>query len=204
MGQYIPHHQGGMQAALKSIIAVRGLASMRPGDVYLTNDAYAGGTHTPDFNLFMPIFVDGEIALFCGATAHQIDVGGMVLGAYCVGATSVYQEGIRFPQIKAGENGEFFDDFMRTFQINVRMPRQQRGDLSAMLAALKVGVKNVPVVIAQHGRAQFGRIMDDILDMSERRARAEIEQIFRTAPIATRIGSTMTASTIASTRSKLR
>lgn len=177
MGQYIPHHQGGMQAALKSIIAVRGLASMRPGDVYLTNDAYAGGTHTPDFNLFMPIFVDGEIALFCGATAHQIDVGGMVLGAYCVGATSVYQEGIRFPQIKAGENGEFFDDFMRTFQINVRMPRQQRGDLSAMLAALKVGVKNVPVVIAQHGRAQFGRIMDDILDMSERRVRAEIEKI---------------------------
>jgi N-methylhydantoinase B len=177
MGQYIPHHQGGMQAALKSIIAVRGLASMRPGDVYLTNDAYAGGTHTPDFNLFMPIFFDGEIVLFCGATAHQIDVGGMVLGAYCVGATSVYQEGIRFPQIKAGENGEFFDDFMRTFQINVRMPRQQRGDLSAMLAALKVGVKNVPTVIAQHGRAQFGRIMDDILDMSERRARAEIEKI---------------------------
>ena len=98
---------------------------MRSGDIYLTNDAYAGGTHTPDFNMFMPIFVDGDIALFCGATAHQIDIGGMVLGAYCVGATSVFQEGIRFPQIKAGENGEF-STISAYFPYNVRMPRQQR------------------------------------------------------------------------------
>jgi N-methylhydantoinase B/oxoprolinase/acetone carboxylase alpha subunit len=177
MGQYIPHHQGGMQAALKSIIEVKGYDGMRPGDIFLTNDAYRGGTHTADFNLFMPIFVEGELIMFCGATAHQIDIGGMVLGAYCVGATSVYQEGIRFPQIKAGEQGEFFDDFMRTFQINVRMPKQQRGDLKAMLAALKVGAKNVPGVIIQHGTAQFGRIVADILDMSERRARVEIDRI---------------------------
>lgn len=177
MGQYIPHHQGGMQAALKSIIEVKGVERMRPGDIYLTNDAYRGGTHTPDINMFMPIFVGDQLAMFCGATAHQIDIGGMVLGAYCVGATSVYQEGIRFPQIKAGENGEFFDDFMRTFQCNVRMPRQQKGDLSAMLAALKVGTKSVPRVIEEHGLAQFRRITDDILDMSERRARAEIDRI---------------------------
>ncbi len=177
MGQYIPHHQGGMQAALKSIIEVKGLAGMRPGDIYLTNDAYRGGTHTPDINMFMPIFVGDELVMFCGATAHQIDIGGMVLGAYCVGATSVYQEGIRFPQIKAGEKGEFFDDFMRIFQCNVRMPRQQRGDLSAMLAALKVAAKTVPGVVEQQGLASFRDITDDILDMSERRARAEIERI---------------------------
>jgi N-methylhydantoinase B len=177
MGQYIPHHQGGMQAALKSIIDVKGVEPMRPGDIYLTNDAYRGGTHTADINMFMPIFAGGELVMFCGATAHQIDIGGMVLGAYCVGATSVYQEGIRFPQIKAGENGEFFDDFVRTFQCNVRMPRQQRGDLLAMLAALKVAAKKVPSVVEQHGVAQFCGIADDILDMSERRVRAEIERI---------------------------
>jgi N-methylhydantoinase B len=177
MGQYIPHHQGGMQAALKSIIAVKGIERMRPGDIYLTNDAYRGGTHTADINIFMPIFAVGEVVMFCGATAHQIDIGGMVLGAYCVGATSVYQEGIRFPQIKAGENGEFYDDFVRLFQCNVRMPRQQRGDLLAMLAALKVAAKNVPMLIEQHGVAEFRRIADEILDMSERRARVEIDRI---------------------------
>jgi N-methylhydantoinase B len=177
MGQYIPHHQGGMQAALKSILREKDIANMKAGDIYLTNDAYRGGTHTADINMFMPIFVDGEIVLFCGATAHQIDIGGMVLGAYCVGATSVYQEGIRFPQIKAGEAGEFYDDFLRTFLYNVRLPKQQKGDLSAMLAALKIGVRSTPEMIKEHGVEGFSRIMSDILDISERRARAEIERI---------------------------
>jgi N-methylhydantoinase B len=177
MGQYIPHHQGGMQAALKSILEERGLGEMRPGDIYLTNDAYRGGTHTADFNLFMPVFVGDELVLFCGATAHQIDIGGMVLGAYCVGATSVYQEGIRFPRIKAGEAGEFFDDFIRTFQINVRMPQQQTGDLAAMLASLKVAVNSVPGIIGQYSIHEFRRIVNEILDMSQRLAQAEIERI---------------------------
>ena len=177
MGQYIPHHQGGMQAALKSILHEKDIAKMKSGDIYLTNDAYRGGTHTADINMFTPVFVDGDIVLFCGATAHQIDIGGMVLGAYCVGATSVFQEGIRFPQIKAGEAGEFYDDFLRTFLYNVRLPKQQKGDLSAMLAALKIGVRSAPAVIREHGVEGFRRITRDILDISERRARAEIDRI---------------------------
>src|SRR5262249_22453118 len=67
MGQYIPHHQGGMQEALRSIIRHRGLESMRPGDIYVSNDAYAGGTHTLDVSLFMPIFHNGELICFGGA-----------------------------------------------------------------------------------------------------------------------------------------
>ena len=58
MGQFIPHHQGGMQAALKSILREKGTGGMRPGDIYLTNDAYAGGTHTQDLNIFMPILTE--------------------------------------------------------------------------------------------------------------------------------------------------
>jgi N-methylhydantoinase B len=177
MGQYIPHHQGGMQAALKSILHVKDIGKMKSGDIYLTNDAYRGGTHTADINMFTPVFVDGDIVLFCGATAHQIDIGGMVLGAHCVGATSVFQEGIRFPQIKAGEDGEFYDDFLRIFLYNVRLPKQQKGDLSAMLAALKIGVRSAPAVIKEHSVEGFRRITRDILDISERRARAEIDRI---------------------------
>lgn len=177
MGQYIPHHQGGMQAALKSIIAERGADTMKPGDIYLTNDAYKGGTHTPDFNLFSPVFADGEIIMFCGATAHQIDIGGMVVGSYCVGATDCFQEGVRFPRLKIGEGEEIYDDFMRLFLVNVRLPDQQRGDLLAMLAALKVGLRNVPLVVARHGADSFRAIVEQILDLSERRVRAEIKKI---------------------------
>lgn len=177
MGQYIPHHQGGMQAALRSILEEKGPASMRPGDIYLTNDAYAGGTHTQDFNIFMPIFKDGELVMFCGSTAHLIDIGGMVVGSYCVGATSIFQEGVRFPRIKIGENGEVFDDFLRTFQINVRLPEQETGDLLAMLASLKIGVASVTPVIERYGTDRFKSILADILNVSERRVRVEIDNI---------------------------
>lgn len=177
MGQFIPHHQGGMQAALKSIIEQRGPESMRPGDIYITNDAYTGGTHTLDVNLFMPLFFGGELVCFCGAAAHQIDLGGGAPGTYVVGATEVFQEGIVFPRMKAGEDGEFFDDFVRLFQRNVRLPEQQKGDLGAMLAALKVGVRNVTPIVEEHRVGVFREIVAEILDSSERRLREEIAQI---------------------------
>ena len=177
MGQFIPHHQGGMQAALKSIIELRGLESMQPGDIYITNDAYTGGTHTLDVNLFMPLFVGDDLVCFCGAAAHQIDLGGGAPGTYVVGATEVFQEGIVFPRMKAGENGEFFEDFVRLFQRNVRLPEQQKGDLGAMLASLRVGTRNVMPIVEEHSVSVFRNIVAKILDSSEQRLREEILQI---------------------------
>ncbi len=177
MGQYIPHHQGGMQAALRSIIDFRGYDTMKPGDIYLSNDAYAGGTHTLDISVFVPIFVAGELVCFGGATAHQIDLGGGAPGSYVVGATEVFQEGIVFPQILAGENGQYFEDFVHLFQRNVRLPEQQKGDLGAMLAGVKVADRNVTPIITEHGVDTFRRMLAEILDTSERLLREEIKKI---------------------------
>ena len=177
MGQYIPHHQGGMQAALKSILAEKGLETVRPGDIYVTNDPYLGGTHMPDLNMFLPVFADDELVHWCGSCAHQIDLGGGAPGAYVVGATEVYQEGICFPCIKAGENNELYDDFIRLFQRNVRLPEQQKGDLLAMHGALRVGARNVSALIRENGESQFIAIVREILDGSERRVRQEIRDI---------------------------
>ncbi len=177
MGQYIPHHQGGMQAALCSIIDHRGLDSMQPGDIYLSNDSYAGGTHTLDVSIFVPIFVASELVCFGGVTAHQIDLGGGAPGSYVVGATEVFQEGIVFPQIKAGENGQYYEDFVHLFQRNVRLPEQQKGDLGAMLAGIKVAERNVTPMIAEHGVKTFRRMIAEILDTTERMLREAIKQI---------------------------
>ncbi len=177
MGQYIPHHQGGMQAALRSIIDYRGLETMKSGDIYMSNDAYAGGTHTLDISLFTPIFVEDELVCFGGATAHQIDLGGGAPGTYVVGATEVFQEGIVFPQIKVGEDGQYYEDFIRLFQRNVRLPEQQKGDLGAMLAGVKVAKRNVTQIVAEHGVATFRKMLAEILDNSERLLREEIKLI---------------------------
>jgi N-methylhydantoinase B len=177
MGQYIPHHQGGMQAALNSVLDYRGIATMKPGDLYATNDAYAGGTHTLDVSLFIPIFVEDELICFGGITAHQIDLGGGAPGSYVVGATEVFQEGIVFPQIKVGEDGHYYDDFVRLFQRNVRLPEQQKGDLGAMLAAVKIADRNVKPVIEEYGAQTFKKMLTSILDNSERLLREEIKGI---------------------------
>lgn len=177
MGQYIPHHQGGMQAALRSIIKAKGLDSVRPGDVYLTNDSYAGGTHNPDVNMFMPVFHENELIMWCGSCAHQIDLGGSVPGCYVVGATDTFQEGVCFPMMKIGENGTISDDFMRLWRRNVRLPDQQAGDLGGMLAAVRVGSRNVAPIVRDLGKPLTLQIAAEMRDGAERRTRREIEKI---------------------------
>jgi N-methylhydantoinase B len=174
MGQYIPHHQGGMYAALAAVCEIHPPSTMGDGDVFLINDSYMGGTHTADFNVFSPIFVDGRLVAFAGCVAHQMDIGGMNPGGYCPAATDIYQEGIRFPAIQLAEGGVLREDMMRTITRNVRLPDQQRGDLLGQLAALRVAVRAVPATVERYGVAQYGVLCSELIDLTERRVRAEI------------------------------
>jgi N-methylhydantoinase B len=177
MGQFIPHHQGGMAAALDAILAIYPVDSMAEGDVYLINDSYLGGTHTQDFNVLSPIFVDGIPVCFAGCIAHQMDVGGMVAGGYTPTAREIFQEGIRFPGIKLFDKGRPCDDVMRMIKRNVRLPDQQMGDLLGQVAALRVAWLRVPDLVRRYGSDRFRGICADILDITERRVRAEIEKL---------------------------
>jgi N-methylhydantoinase B len=174
MGQYIPHHQGGMYAALAAVRELHPPDEMSDGDVYLINDSYMGGTHTADFNVFTPIFAERRLVGFAGCVAHQMDVGGMNPGGYCPVATDIYQEGVRFPAIKLAENGRLRDDVMRTIMRNVRLPEQQRGDLLGQLAALRVAARAVPRAVERYGADAFVGLCSDLIDLTERRVRAEL------------------------------
>jgi len=177
MGQFIPHHQGGMAAALSAVTDIYPVETMEQGDVYLINDSYLGGTHTQDFNVLSPIFVEGQPICFAGCIAHQMDIGGMVAGGYAPTAREIYQEGIRFPGIKLFERGEPREDVMRLIMRNVRLPEQQKGDLLGQVAALRVAWLRVPELVARHGIERFREICVDLLDVTERRVRAEIERL---------------------------
>lgn len=177
IGQCIPHHQGGMQSALMAILDIYPLESMEDGDVYMINDSYLGGTHTQDFCVIAPIFLDEERILFAGCFAHHIDIGGMTAGGYCVAATNIYQEGTRFPGVKLIEKGQIRTDILRTFMRNVRLPQQQKGDLLAQVAALHVGAERVRELAIQYGVGRLKEICGELLNLTERRVRAEIEKI---------------------------
>ena len=102
----IPIHLATMIPALEAVLASFPLASMRPGDVYILNDPYSGGTHLPDITLFIPVHAGGVVVAFSVATVHHQDVGGMSPGSIPTNATEIFQEGLRIPPLLFFRDGK--------------------------------------------------------------------------------------------------
>ena len=177
LAQYVPAHQGGMATNLAAVLRTIGKDSLFPGDVVMQNDPYLGGLHSQDMAYISPIFYDGQIIAYAGTVAHRTDVGGMVPGSYCPEASEIYQEAIRFPCIKLVEKGKLRDDIMRIHLTNVRLPEDQMADTQAQLAALRGSERAVKRIVDKYGADTFLAAAKEILDLSERRARAEVEKI---------------------------
>lgn len=177
LAQYIAAHQGGMKTNIDAVLRIIGKENLFPGDVVMTNDPYLGGLHSQDLMLIMPLFNKGQLIAFTGCVAHRTDMGGMTPGSFCPGATEIYQEAIRFPCIKLVEKGKLREDIMRIYQTNVRLPDDQIADTRAQLAALKQCEKAVTRLVDKYGVDVFLASVKQILDLSERRARIEVEKI---------------------------
>ena len=106
---------------VRSIVRRHG-ETMRPGDVFMTNDPFEGGTHSCDIALIKPIFVEGSLFAFAISVAHWSEVGGAVPGSISPTATEIYQEGVRFPGIRVCRDDETIDDVIALIRENVRLP----------------------------------------------------------------------------------
>src|SRR5216117_3652513 len=136
--EHVPIHVGAIPWAVEAVRdAFKG--RIRPGDVYLLNDPYHGNNHLPDLTAFVPVFVGGEVVFWSVNRAHQSDIGGATHGAYNPGATEIWQEGLRIPPIRLSEAGRPREDIFDMLALNVRNPREFRGDLAAMLGAAHLG-----------------------------------------------------------------
>src|SRR6185437_15294929 len=130
--EHVPIHVGALPWAARS---VRDFfqGDIHPGDVFLLNDPYHGGNHLPDVTAFVPVF-DGEKPVFWAINrAHQSDIGGATHGAYNAAATEIWQEGLRITPLRLYERGVLRRDVMELLAVNVRHPRDFRGDLAAMI-----------------------------------------------------------------------
>lgn len=177
LAQYVPAHQGGMATNLAAVLETIGEHNLFPGDVVMQNDPYSGGLHAQDMAYLAPIFYEDQLIAYAGTVAHRTDVGGMAPGSYCPGASEVYQEAIRFPCIKLVERGKLREDIMRIHLTNVRLPEDQMADTQAQLAALRGCESSVKRLVDKYGVNTFLSAAKEILDISERRARAEVERI---------------------------
>ncbi len=132
---HIPVHLGAMP---ESVRAVR-KRNPEPGDVFLLNDPYAGGSHLPDLTLVQTIGVDGELAGYAAVRAHHADVGGMSPGSMPQGATELVQEGLVIPPVRLVRRGVLDEEMLGFVLANVRTPQERLGDLRAQLAACAAG-----------------------------------------------------------------
>ncbi len=167
---HIPVHVGAMPFAAQAVLDAFG-ATMRPGDCYLLNDPWHGGSHLPDVTIVLPVFHGAGLAFLCVVRAHQSDIGGATHGAYNPGASEIWQEGIRIPPIRLGEAGGLREDLVAMLAANTRLPRDFRGDLMAAVGAARLGERRLAALLDRHGPATIAAAVDGILDLSEAHAR---------------------------------
>lgn len=166
--EHIPIHLGSFIGIVPQVLASHRIEDMKPGDVFVGNDAYmGGGTHLPDIVLAEPIFVDGAVAAWTVNLAHHSDFADR-------GHAHIYQEGLRIPPIRLYRAGELQKDVLDLILLNCQVPRERLSDLRAQMAANRVGVRRFQDMCARHGLDVVLASGDALLDYAERKMRAGI------------------------------
>jgi N-methylhydantoinase B len=168
---HIPVHVGALPSAVRAVEA-RFKGDLAPGDVVLLNDPYHGGSHLPDLTAFIPIFDGGQRLFWAVVRAHMGDIGGATHGAYNPSATEIWQEGLRIPPMKICKAGVIRADVLDMLALNVRFPREFRGDLAAMIGAARFGAERIDGLLAEYRAPTVLGAIEKILDAAERRSRA--------------------------------
>jgi N-methylhydantoinase B len=166
--EHIPVHLGAMPLAVKTITAEYE-GDIFPGDSFIVNDPFLGGTHLPDITIVSPIHFEQELIGYSVSRAHHNDVGGMTPGSMPGNATEVFQEGLRIPPVKFVEKGKVCNDILKLIMTNSRTPRIRKGDLMAQLSSNWTGEKRLKELVKQRGLNIYKRSVDAILDYTEQR-----------------------------------
>ena len=169
IGLGLPMFIRGMAATLKAKLEHFGVEGIEPGDILVTNDAYITGSHLNHITLSLPIFHEGELAGFACCMAHWLEIGGALGGI----TTDIYSEGLQVPILKLYKAGEVNQDLLDIIRMNVHIPDRAMGDLRAQVAAVKTGERGFIDLLERYGRDDVLGAIDDIMDHSERSARAQ-------------------------------
>lgn len=167
----IPVHLGAMPEAVRAVMD-RGA---QPGEAWIINDPFRGGTHLPDITIVSPVAVAGVVVAHAVTRAHHADVGGMTAGSMPAGARELVQEGLVIPPMRIAHAGRVDEPLLELLLANSRTPDERRGDLAAQLAAHALADERITELAARRGgAAALTGAMDDILAYAERRTRAAI------------------------------
>ena len=148
---------------------------IHPGDIFLHNEPYTGGTHLNDVAMIYPLFTaDGELFVFPVVRAHWGDVGGMSPGSLSGRATEIFQEGVRIPPIRVADRGRPNEAALDLIFSNMRGPRERRGDYQAMLGTCRKAAERIEELVARYGAATIRGAVAELMDRAEGRMRRAI------------------------------
>ena len=148
-----------------------------PGDIYIVNDPYLGGTHLMDVRFATPYYRDGKLWCWLSNTGHWPDTGGAVPGGFSASATSAEQEGLRLPPVKLFKRGALDPEIYAIITSNIRVADQRIGDVRAQAAALLVGASRLTALLDRYGDATVEAAIAEIRTRAATQMRAMIALI---------------------------
>jgi N-methylhydantoinase B/oxoprolinase/acetone carboxylase alpha subunit len=151
--------------------------SLKPGDVIVTNDPYAGITHMPDVAIVAPAFWKEQLVAFSLAYSHHTDIGGRFPGGFSSQCTETYEEGLRLPMLKLYDGGVRNEALLETILANVRVSDEWIGDVEAKIAGCWRGEQEVKALLDKYGLETYQSSCDYLIDYAERATRAAIRAI---------------------------
>ncbi|MCJ8309465.1 MAG: hydantoinase B/oxoprolinase family protein [Rhizobiaceae bacterium] len=177
---HMPVHLGSMDRSVETIIELN-RGQMKPGDVFVLNAPYNGGTHLPDITVVTPVFNGDAIQFYVASRGHHADVGGMAPGSATPLATHVEQEGVLIDNFKLVDQGTLREDEMIALMSNhkypCRNPAQNMADLRAQVAANEKGVAELRKMVAHFGEDVVEAYMRHVQDNAEESVRRVIDRL---------------------------
>jgi N-methylhydantoinase B len=174
----IPVHLNSMTRALQTLLRDHHpLEAWDDGDVFCTNDPYAGGQHLPDIMTFTLVVAEGERVAICGSLGHHLDVGGRGAASYGADSTDIYEEGFRISPCRIATRGDLNPLFFQLLGPNIRVPSKTLADLQAQLASLEIGKAELRRLVGRYGPERFTAASQELVDQSERRMRQIIAEL---------------------------
>ena len=171
----LPVFVGTMQFGTQCVI--ERAKDLQPGDVYIVNDPYLGGTHLMDVRFVKPFFYQGKLFAWLANTGHWPDTGGAVPGGFSANATEVEQEGLRLPPVKLYKAGVLDEEILSIVLSNIRIADQRIGDIKAQAAALTVGEKRFTVLLDRYGADTVTAAIKELKKRAAQQMRIRIKEI---------------------------
>ncbi len=179
---HIPVHLGSMGDSIKTIIRENS-RSMQPGDVFMLNDPYHGGTHLPDVTVITPVFDQGgeKVLFYVGSRGHHADIGGITPGSMPADSTVVEEEGVLINNFQLVQGGRFLEDetvaLLSSGKYPCRNIRQNLADLQAQIAANQKGVDELLKMVDHFGLEVVQVYMKHVQDNAEEAVRRVISAL---------------------------